>query len=98
MRVPNLQAISQEVIGLPGQANADALMRAARRAAGTVRLHAARSHAVIGIRVSTKSDGVRVTITGRDAQRYRALMQTELERVMPDARAEIRAMITRRPK
>lgn len=95
MRAPNLSVISRHVASLPSQANSDALMRAARRAAEPVRLSAARHHSIIGIRISVKADGLRVTMTGRDAQRYENLMKTELARVMPAARQEIRELIRR---
>jgi hypothetical protein len=72
------------------------LMRATRQAANVVRQHASRSGSPISIRVSQRANGVRVTVTGRDAARYRALLSQQLATLMPAAKADIHAQIKAR--
>lgn len=72
------------------------LERAATEVAKAVRASATRNGHHVGIRVVRKSSGVRVTITGPQAARYRKPVQDELQRRVPEITAEIRTMITRR--
>lgn len=71
------------------------LVRAAKEAASIIRGNASAAHHSIAVRVVAKHNGVRVTITGRHAERYKALLTRELDARMPGARAEIRTMATR---
>lgn len=72
------------------------LVKVVNEVAKSVRADAARNGHRVGIRVVRKTAGVRVTITGPQAARYRRPVQEELERRVPGIEAEIRMMITRR--
>ena len=74
------------------------LEKVATEVARSVRASATRNGHHVGIRVVRKTNGVRVTITGPQAARYRRPVQDELERRVPQIQAEIRTMITRRAK
>lgn len=75
-----------------------ALEKAAVEVARMVRAEAARRGHSVGIRVVRRTNGVRVTVTGPQAGRYRAAVERALEDKVPQASAEIRAQITRRAK
>ena len=74
------------------------LLRAAREVASTVREQAHRAKDQISVRVVEKRDGVRITVVGPRAVRYRRMVQQGLEARMDAAKAEIRAQITRRAR
>jgi hypothetical protein len=78
--------------------DSSALLNAAKSAASLVRANASRNGHTVAVRVVSKSGGVRVTVTGPHASRYRQLMEREMDARMPDVHAEIRAQITRRAK
>jgi hypothetical protein len=61
-----------------------------------VRSEAARKQHRIGIRIVRRREGVRITITGPDANRYRQPVQKLLEERAPLLKAEIRTMLTRK--
>lgn len=61
-----------------------------------VRAEATRRRHQIGIRIARRREGVRITITGRDANRYRRPVQEALEKRAPLLKAEIRTMLTRK--
>lgn len=75
-----------------------ALEHAAIEVAKMVRAEAARRGDSVGIRVVRRTSGVRVTVTGPRAGRYRSAVEKALEAKVPNAAAEIRAQITRRAK
>jgi hypothetical protein len=79
-----------------GEAVPVILERAATEVAKAVRADAARHGHHVGIRVVRKTTGVRVTITGPQAARYRRPVQDALEARVPDVQAQIRVMTTRR--
>lgn len=74
------------------------LERVAREVAVKVRQTAQSSGDSVAIRVVRKHQGVRITVVGRRAARYRSMVERELAAKMPDASAEIRAQITRRAR
>jgi hypothetical protein len=74
------------------------LMQAAKAAANAVRTAAAQRRDPVGIRVVEKANGVRLTVTGPKAARYRSLLSQELNSRMPSAQAEIRALVTSKVK
>lgn len=94
----SLAHISELVAHAAEQVDLMPLERAVRDAAAAVRTVAARSHDQVGVRMIRKAGGVRVTVTGPRAQKYRALFSRELEQRMPGAKAEIRAQILRRTR
>lgn len=75
-----------------------AVEKVANEVAKAVRNDAARHGHAVGVRVVRRTSGVRVTITGPQASRYRVPLEKALREKAPQAQAEIRAMITRRPK
>ena len=80
-----------------GQAvDTQALLRAAKIAASKVLQMAARSGHSVGIRVTEKANGIRITVTGPKAHRYRAIVGAELERLQPETAADIKAQIIRK--
>jgi hypothetical protein len=74
------------------------LERAAREVAAGVKGMAQRAGHNVAIRVVTRGDGVRLTVVGPQAVRYRRLVEEELKRRVPDVKAEIRTQITRRSR
>ena len=74
------------------------LERKVTEVARAVRADAARNGHHIGIRVLRRTSGVRLTITGPQAARYRRPVETALAERVPSIEAEIRVMITRRAK
>lgn len=72
------------------------LVAAATKAAGTVRVMAARQGDMVGIRVMQRANGVRITVSGPKAHRYRAIVNAELERLQPQTKADVAAGITRK--
>jgi hypothetical protein len=76
--------------------NVESLVQAARQVAGNVRQVAARAGHSVGIRVLEKRNGVRITVTGPQAHRYRAMINEQLERSRPETADDIRAQITRK--
>lgn len=74
------------------------LLQAARETAAAVKAAAASNRHSVGVRIVAKSSGIRVTLTGPHAQRYRKMMADGLDRRAPAAKAEIRANITRRAR
>lgn len=78
------------------QPDAQAIVRGLHEVASVVRATAARSGDSIGIRVLSRREGVRITVTGPRSARYKSLIQTEMDRRMPGITAEIRTMLTRK--
>jgi len=76
----------------------DPLLRAAKQAAGQVRIAASRAGHSVGIRVAQRGQGVRITVTGPQAVRYRSMIGAVLDQQMPGVGADIRAQITRKAK
>lgn len=74
----------------------DGLERQARAAASMLRSTAARAHDRVGARIVRHGNGIRVTLTGPAAGKYRAFMARELARRMPQEAAELRTQITRK--
>lgn len=74
------------------------LLHAAREVAAGIKAAASRNGHQVGVRVVQRSTGVRITITGPQATRYRAMAQQGMDRRMPGVEAVIRAQITRRAK
>lgn len=72
------------------------LMNLAREVAGDIRATAARSGHHVGIRVVERGEGIRVTITGPAAMRYKTLAERAFSARLPAAKTELRAQITRR--
>lgn len=93
----SLQAQTDRLKTIPVEAQA-ALERAAKDAASQVRAAAARAHHNVSVRVVQRNGGVRVTVQGPQAARYRALVQRELDARIPGVKAEIRAKVTRRAR
>lgn len=79
-----------EGVGEPAQ-------RAVQAIARDIRAEAARRGDRIGIRVLQRKDGVRLTVTGPAANKYRGAVQKAMESRAPAIKAEIRALLTRRP-
>lgn len=73
-----------------------ALLRAARSAAANVNAIAVRAGHNVGIRVSERPNGIRISVTGPQAKRYRAVVKAELDRLRPETADDIRAQITRK--
>jgi len=74
------------------------LESAARAAASDVRSSAARAHDRVGVRIVRKGDGIRITLVGPAANKYRAFMARGMQQRMPGVMAEIRTQVTRRIK
>jgi len=74
------------------------LVQACHQVAQNIRAHAARAGHGISVRVVERGSSVRMTVRGQQATRYRTLASQMLERQMPDAKAEIRAQITRKAR
>jgi hypothetical protein len=74
------------------------LMHAAREVASDIRVTASRAGHSVGVRLVERDGGVRITVTGPQANRYRLMMEKAMQTRLPGARAEIRSMITRRVK
>ena len=73
-----------------------ALVRAAKLAAGIVRHRAVRAGHIVSIRVIERPNGVRISVSGPQAHRYRKVIGAELDRLKPETAADIRAQITRK--
>jgi hypothetical protein len=82
---------TQHLRDVPAQGRA-ALEAAARQAASSVRQIAARNHHDVQVRVVNKPNGVRVTIAGRHAARYRTMVEQDLAARLPGVSAQIRTM------
>jgi len=91
-----LASLSEDVKAAGEGVSLEPLLQAAQQVAQQLRLQASRSGHSIGIRVAQRGQGVRLTVTGRHAIRYRRIASQELSQLMPGAQAEIRAQITRR--
>lgn len=76
---------------VPAQARS-ALEAAAREAASSVRQAAARNHHNVSVRVVAKPGGVRVTVAGRQAARYRTMVEKDLADRALGVQAQIRTM------
>jgi hypothetical protein len=77
-------------------ATVEPLMTAASHAAGTVRLMALTSGDQVDIRVMQRANGIRISVTGPKAKRYRSVITSELDRLHPATVAELRTQITRK--
>lgn len=95
--VPALQDRARKIRDAHGGAS-EPIVRRAKTIAGSVRTAAARAGHSVGIRVVEKPNGVRVTVTGPQAVRYKKMIEAELARQLPEARAEIRTLITRKSR
>lgn len=74
----------------------EALQLAAKTAAGTVLTLAQRSGHPVAIKVTAKANGVRISVTGPKAHRYRQIVSAELERLSPTTAADLRLQILRK--
>lgn len=74
------------------------LERACQQVAQRLRQQASRSGHPIGVKVVRRGDGVRMTVRGPQASRYRSMASRELQALVPNANAEIRAQITRKTR
>lgn len=74
------------------------LLKACQQVAQRVREQAARSGHSIAVRVVERGNGVRLTVRGPHAVRYRSMASRELAALIPDARADIRAQVTRKAR
>ena len=77
-------------------ADPEALQRAAKTVASTVRSMAFRSGHQVNIKVTSRANGVRISVSGPQAHRYRTIMTAELNKVRPETAADIKAQITRK--
>lgn len=66
------------------------LQRLAKQVATQIREIAGRSGHVVSVRVVERPTGVRITIVGRNASRYRKMVEDRLTKLVPDAAVEIR--------
>jgi hypothetical protein len=74
------------------------LVQAARAAIQVVRAAAQQHRDPVGVRLVEKPNGIRLTVTGPKAARYRTLLEREMNARMPEATTEIRALITSKVK
>jgi hypothetical protein len=74
------------------------LLKIVNEIARSVRADATRHGHRVGIRVVQRTNGVRITVTGPHASRYRAPVEKAMRDRAPGAEAEIRVMLTRRAK
>jgi len=74
------------------------LVAAARAAIQAVRTAAQQNRDPVGVRLVEKPNGIRLTVTGPKAARYRTLLEREMNARMPEASTEIRALITSKVK
>lgn len=80
-----------------GQAvDLEALHRAASQVASQVLIMAQRAGHSLSIKVTDRPDGVRISVTGSKAHRYRTIINAELERLSPQTAAEVQAQIVRK--
>lgn len=93
-----LRSTSDAIRAAGEEATAEPLLKMASQVAQEVRALAAQSGHSIGIRVASKDRGIRLTVTGRQAGRYRQLVERRIDTLMPEVKTEIRAMVTRRVK
>lgn len=89
-----LQARMAELKAAAAASDPAPLQRVARQVASQVREIAGREGHVISIRVIERPNGVRITVTGRYASRYRKMVEDRLGKLVPDAAVEIRTQIT----
>ena len=97
-RVTKQLAQVTEKVGEGVQVDVSGLEQQARQAASMLRSTAARAHDRVGVRIVRNANGIRVTLTGPAAGKYRALMAQELAMRMPQETTELRTQITRRIK
>jgi hypothetical protein len=71
------------------------LLEAARQTASLVRANASRAGHSVQVRVVARGEGVRITVAGPQANRYREMVERQMDAMLPAARAEIRAQLTR---
>lgn len=83
-------------ISRASQIDTSALMALAKRSAISVSRAAQSSKDSIDIRVTQHSDGVRVSIVGPNASRYKVMMSRLLGSQMADVKADIRTRIIKR--
>lgn len=74
----------------------EALHRAAKQVASHVLVMAQRAGHGVSIKVTERPDGVRISVTGSKAHRYRTIINAELERLAPQTAAEVHAQIIRK--
>ena len=91
-----MSARTEKVAAAGKVVDPEALQRAANTAAGKVRKMAFAAGHSVGIKVSARANGVRVSVTGPKAHRYRAILTSELNRIQPETAADIKAQITRK--
>jgi hypothetical protein len=82
----------------PAGMDTSAMLQAAREVAALVRQQATSVGHRVGIRVVSKHNGIRLTVTGPRAAQYQGLVERELAARVPTIQAEIRSQITRRAK
>jgi hypothetical protein len=89
-----LEARTAQIKAAAAAADPAPLQRAARQVGAAVKDIAGRQGHVIEVRVVERPNGVRLTVKGRYAARYRRMVETTMARVVPQAAVEIRTQIT----
>jgi hypothetical protein len=91
-----LMAAKSMAIGKAGNAvSLDMLRGSATKVANRARTSAAMAGHEVNIKVSARDKGVRVTVSGPKAKRYRQMISRELNALVPETKADITAQITR---
>ena len=80
------------------QPTSEVLMRSVHEVASLVKITASRAGDAVGIRMVNRREGVRITVIGPRAQRYKSLIAAEMERRFPQIKTEIRAQISRKTR
>ena len=93
-----LDETSRKVTAAVDQLPVEALLGAAQQVAQRIRALAARNGHLVAVRVVERHAGVRLTVRGPAAARYRRIAEQELAALAPAAQAEVRTQITRRLK
>lgn len=80
------------------QPDSQAVMRSVHEVASLVRASAARAGDSVGVRVLSRQEGVRITVIGPRAARYKGMIQTEMSKRLPSIQTEIRTQIARKSR
>jgi hypothetical protein len=94
MRAMNRIAAHAQVSG--AVVDVEALQRAAKAAAAKALATAQSSGHSVAIKVTARTNGVRISVTGSKAHRYRTIVGAELERLSPTTAADLKAQIIRK--
>lgn len=85
-----------EALAAGAHPDPESLIRAAKMAATKVSRLAVISGHQVNIKVMAKTNGVRISVSGPKAHRYRAIITEELNRTRPETKADIVAQLTRK--